>query len=164
MSQRIQLKVVEASLNSALAGVNDRFRAAQPAVQGAMRDRFYEMVMSNFGVAGADRPWHWQPLSPAYAKKVGRDIATLYVSGALKDSVMKGGEGSGTAGATVSMSDSSVPYATAHHRGVPENRGSVRRGLPARRVFPLTSANNVMPYTREQVVEAARSAAVRLFS
>lgn len=131
------------------------FEQAQPAVHGAMRDRLYDIIMANFGIAGPERPWAWHPLSDAYARKVGRPYATLHVTGALQDSILKGGlQGDST---VVEMSDLAVPYATAHHDGSPEgNRG--HPGLPARRVFPLQDDGEVLPWTRDQITEAAARA------
>lgn len=135
------------------AGLVGRLDAVRPGVQAAMRDRFFEIVMANFGIVGPDRPNAWDALSPLYAQKVGRTYATLHVSGALQGSVMKGGAGeSAGQGATVNMSDSSVPYAMAHHNGVPG------RNLPQRRVFPLDDNDQVLPWTESQVVEAAEKA------
>jgi phage gpG-like protein len=128
---------------------------ARPKVLKAMSDRCYAIIMANFGIAGPERPWAWEPLSYAYAQKVGRTFATLEVSGALKASVVQGGfEGEST---TVSMSDSSVPYATAHHFGSPSGNRK-HPGLPARRVFPVDERGEVLDWTRSEVAEAARQA------
>lgn len=126
--------------------LHDMIAEQRPAVNEAMGRRFYEMVQGNFGVAGVDRPMAWAPLSPAYAKKVGREIATLDLTGALRSAVMIGGfEGESV---TVSVSDSDVPYATVHQNG------SWR--MPKRPYFPIDDTGKVLPYTESQVVEAAQ--------
>ena len=157
----LTVNIAQDQLDSFEAITNAAVDRARPDVLAAMRDRFYDIVTENFGVAGPDRPWAWHELSPKYAAKVGRTYATLEVTGALRDSLMKGGtEGDTT---TVSMSDSSVPYATAHHEGAPAgNRG--HPGLPARRVFPIFETGDVMPWTFNEVLEAARAALGRELS
>lgn len=156
MNGGFQIDFQPGSLQSFESDLVSIFEQAQPAVHGAMRDRLYDIIMANFGIAGPERPWAWHPLSDAYARKMGRPYATLYVTGALKDSIMKGGiQGDST---TVAMSDAAgVPYATAHHDGSPEgNRG--HPGLPARRVFPLQDDGEVLPWTAGQIEEAAARA------
>lgn len=119
--------------------------------QLAMADAYYGIVMANFGSAGFDRPWAWPPLSPAYAKRVGRTFATLYVTGALKDTVQK--DISNPEVYMVSMGNTAtVPYALAHHYGVAENN------LPARRVFPMFYDDSMTDKTADLVEKAARAA------
>lgn len=126
--------------------ITDMVAEVRPKVNAAMGQRFYDLVQGNFGVAGVDRPMAWAPLSPAYAKKVGREIATLDLTGALRSAIMIGGsEGESV---TVSVSDSSVPYATVHQNG------SWR--MPKRPYFPIDDTGKVMPYTAGQVTEAAQ--------
>jgi len=126
--------------------ITDMVSEVRPKVNAAMGQRFYELVQGNFGVAGVDRPMAWAPLSPAYAKKVGREIATLDLTGALRSAVMIGGsEGESV---TVSVSDADVPYATVHQNG------SWR--MPKRPYFPIDDTGKVMPYTAGQVTEAAQ--------
>lgn len=124
------------------------FNSIKVEVQGAMADAFYEVVMGNFGTLGFDRPWDWAPLSPAYARKVGRSYATLFVTGALKDSVKH--ESVNPDAASVWVSDGDVPYATAHHYGV------ASKNLPARRVFPVDLAGHVTQLTLDWVTDALR--------
>jgi len=149
------LTISEASLAAMQGDIARAVAKARPRVLKAMSDRCYAIIMSNFGIAGPERPWAWEPLSPAYAKSVGRTYATLEVSGALRASVMQGGyEGEST---EISMSDSSVPYTSAHHFGVP--RGNRRHpGLPGRRVLPLDERGEVLTWTRSEVHDAARRA------
>ncbi len=131
------------------AEVERHFESIKLEVQAAMAAAFYEIVMGNFGTIGTDRPWDWSPLSPAYARKVGRSYATLHVTGALQASVKQ--DATSPDAASVSMSDADVPYATAHHYGVPG------RNLPARRVFPLDLAGHVTQFSSDYVVDAAKT-------
>lgn len=118
-------------------------RALRADLEKAMAHRFWEMTLSNFGIAGADRPRYWPPLSPAYAKKVGREVATLYVSGRLKGAVHQEGN-------TVSVSNADAPYALAHQFG------SRKANLPARPYFPIKPNGDCMDFTYSQVVEAGQ--------
>jgi len=121
---------------------------ARPAVNAAMGKRFYELVQGNFGIAGVDRPMHWAPLSPAYARKVGRTIATLDLTGNLRSAIMVGGtEGESV---TVSVSDGMIPYASVHQTGGTR--------MPQRPYFPIDDDGEVMPYTASEVVAAASKA------
>lgn len=112
-----------------------------PAVESSMAERFKEMTLSNFGIAGADRPLDWPRLSPRYARKVGREIATLVVSGRLKGAIH-------TTENVVSVSNAQVPYATVHQEG--------GKNMPARPYFPIRKDGTCMPYTLAQVKEAAQ--------
>lgn len=113
-------------------------------VEESMAERFFEMTLANFGIAGADRPKPWVPLSPAYAKKVKRQIATLVVSGTLKNAVHV------TDKNRVEIENQDVPYAMAHQYGY------ATRNLPARPYFPIDDKGECMPYTFSQLVEAGQ--------
>lgn len=128
----------------------------QPA-QAAMADVYKGVVDANFGSEGFDRPWPWEPLSPPYSKRVGRDFATLFVSGALKATVEK--DSSDAEASSVSMGNTGlVAYAMAHHHGYSKNN------LPARRVFPLTEDNSTTDKTMRLVTQAACEAIERSLS
>ncbi len=64
--------------------IEQKATEAQPHIQQAMGEMFKDIVMSNFGPTGIDRPAPWPPLSDrsaigrAYIRKVGRSFATLY--------------------------------------------------------------------------------------
>ena len=154
-----------ASLKALESGIRTRLETIKKPVQSAMADTLHGIVLANFGSTGFMRPWDWQRLSPAYAKKVGRTFATLFVTGALKSTVKK--DDSGDA-ASVSMANNSlVHYALAHHHGNPGNFGTTPQGsgeLPARRVFPLDEADHVTPEAVEMIVQAARVAAKEALS
>ena len=153
------LTIDQSELRALDGAVRAAVERARPHILKAMEGAMYDAVMDNFGPTGKDRPWPWHPLSEAYARRVGRKHATLQVSGALQASVqhytfIAGDESC----AVVSMDDGRVPYALAHHYGVPDGNRS-HPDLPARRVFPLDSSGEVLPATWVRVVEAARQAA-----
>ena len=147
---KYSLTVPQSSLDALSASVLFKFLAVKPVVELAMAERFRKMVLANFGIAGADRPTDWPPLSWSYALKVGRSIATLEVSGALKGAVKAGHDGDA---GFCSVSNADVPYAMGHQFG--SNR------LPARPYFPVDADGEVMPYTQSQVQEAAERALFR---
>jgi len=136
---------IEVNVNVFLGPVIERLESIRQPVQSAMADAYCGVVLENFGASGVDRPWAWAPLSPSYAKKVGRSYATLVVSGALKNSVKKT---DGRECSTVSMSDSDVSYATRHHHG--------GGNLPARRVFPIREDGSSTPGVVEAIVGVAQ--------
>ena len=122
-------------------------------VQMAMGEQMRDIVMSNFGATGVDRPEPWPPLSDrsevgrAYIRKVGRSYATLYESGFMAGCVRNTDELDGSA---VSLSDSDCPYATRHHFGDPAHN------LPQRRVFPIRRDGSITDYSKEAVIDAAK--------
>lgn len=123
-------------------------------VQSAMADAMYGIVMGNFGESGLMRPWEWQALSSAYAKRVGRTYATLYVTGALKSTVTKSSD---SEAGRVGMANSGlVPYAMRHHKGDDI--------MPSRRVFPLDSGNDVLQEAVKIVQEAACAKVQEVFA
>ena len=121
------------------------------------------IVLANFGSTGFMRSQDWQMLSKDYARKVGRSFATLFVTGALKGTVVKDGTNPG--GATVSMGNTGlVPYALAHHHGNPGNFGFTVPGsgdLPMRRVFPMDPANDQVTAEAAELVTRAAEAKVK---
>jgi hypothetical protein len=123
-------------------------------VQLAMAEAFEDTVLNNFGPVGEDRPFDWPPLSPAYAKKVGRTFATLYVTGSMKQAVKIDSQ---MESADVVLADADCAYATPHHA-----LRVASPGLPTRRVFPIDEANEVTPYTFRKVVDAAADALGRM--
>jgi phage gpG-like protein len=127
-------------------------RVREP-VQNAMGEKFFEIVRLNFGQWGVDRPIEWAPLSRWYAKQVGRDYATLFLTGKLESSVKF--ETTPDC-ARVSVSDADVEYATRHQYG------DDSRHLPARPYFPIDNSGDAMPFTREQVEQAARDEFARV--
>ena len=133
-----------AEITAKLAGV-------KVPVQMAMGEQMRDIVMSNFGATGVDRPEPWPPLSDrsevgrAYIRKVGRSYATLYESGFMAGCVRNTDE---LDGSKVSLSDSDVPYASKHHFGT--------HNMPQRRVFPIHRDGNMTDYSKEAVIDAAK--------
>ena len=121
----------------------------QQPVQQAMAEQFRDIVMSNFGETGLDRPAPWPPLSDrsaigrAYIRKVGRTYATLYLTGAMAGAVR---QTDGPDGSSVSLSDTDVAYATRHHDG---------QGVPKRRVFPILDDGNITDKSKAMTIDAA---------
>lgn len=149
MNYQIDMTLDQGSMTAWQRFILQKFDQARTPVQGAMAEKFFEIVRMNFGDFGFDRPIEWAPLSPDYARRVGREHATLLVSGRLAGAVkLDVTEERGR----VSVSDQDVPYALAHQYG------SDRRNLPARPYFPIDENGNPMPKTLELVNEAAREA------
>lgn len=145
------------SLRQMEAAFAQRLDRTRDTVQAAMADAYKGIVDANFGSGGFSRPWPWAPLSPEYARRVGRRFATLYVTGALKGTVQKEAPAGG-APAEVSMSNTGlVPYAMAHHFGNPAGTRQ-RPGLPARRVFPMNEDGSPTQIAASTVAQAARRA------
>lgn len=145
---KVEMSVSRQELTGLESFLAEAFDSCRPALLDAMSGRFLEVVHGNFGIAGVDRPNQWAPLSPAYAKKVGREIATLRLTGALEAAIVRGGfEGDSV---TVSVSNSDVPYATVHQTG------STR--MPKRPYFPIDDQGEVLDWTRGQVIESAQEA------
>jgi len=133
-----------AEITAKLAGV-------KVPVQMAMGEQMRDIVMSNFGATGVDRPEPWPPLSDrsevgrAYIRKVGRSFATLYETGAMAGAVRETDE---LDGSKISLSDSDCPYATKHHEGT--------NIMPRRRVFPIRNDGTITDYSKEAVIDAAK--------
>lgn len=135
-------------LESFQRGILQKAEEAKTPVQAAMGEKFFEIVRGNFGDVGVDRPFAWAPLSPAYAKRMGREHATLYVTGALEGAIKF--ETTEDA-ATVSVSNDDVPYATRHQYGEPS------ANLPARPYFPIETNGTPLSFTEGEVQAAARA-------
>lgn len=150
MKLSLNANVTLSSLQTAKLGamIAKRITRIQEPVNRAMAIQFRQCVYDNFGSSGAFRPHQWAMLSPAYARKVKRTYATLFVTGRLKSSIK--------AGATlergrVSISNADAPYALAHQFGYPEGN------LPDRPYFPILGGKVLGP-VRFLVVLAARLA------
>ena len=115
-----------------------------------MAGRFREIVMENFGETGTDRPEEWPALSPKYAKRVGREEATLFVTGTLMNSVEIDPYNPDAAVVSTKCS-----YAMAHQYG--------EGNMPKRPFFPMTDLE-LTPYAEQQVMEAAQHEAERLLA
>jgi phage gpG-like protein len=113
--------------------------------ENAMAQRFWQITRSNFGYFGIDRPYTWPPLSARYSRKVGRTVATLIVSGHLRDSVHI------EDGNKVVVNSDDCPYALAHAYG------SRKTNLPPRMYFPIDAQGQPLPWTAEQLAQAAQA-------
>lgn len=119
--------------------------------QAAMAEKFFEITRENFGDTGVDRPLEWANLSPKYARRVGRDHATLFLSGELESSLNFDGTNP-----EFSEVWTDNDYALAHQFGNPS------RNLPPRPFMPLTNESDseyaeLTDYAAEQVVAAAQA-------
>lgn len=147
---RIEFNVTAGSESALSNFVQEAIEESRPAINEAMGKRFYEVLQGNFGIAGVDRPMAWAPLSPAYAKKVGREIATLDLTGKLRGAITTTVT---PESAVVSVSNDDVPYATVHQTGGTR--------MPKRPYFPIDDRGEVLDYTAGEVTEAAARAMER---
>ncbi len=144
----IEATMDQSEVNALSEHVQDQIEFAAMRVQAAMAAAYVDVIASNLGPWGIDRPFPWEPLSPGYAKKVGRKFATLYDTGAMARAVKT--DNSKAYASEVSISDGDVPYATAHQYGYPPNN------LPARPYFPFNpQTGETTPFTLELVRQAA---------
>jgi phage gpG-like protein len=142
------------TINATVEGLVDllaaEFQAAKVAGQAAMAEKFFEITRENFGNDGIDRPIEWPALSPKYAKRVGREHATLFVSGELEASLTW----QSTPEYAEVFTDSE--YAEVHQFGGGNH-------IPARPFMPLKNASAVedaelTDFAAEQVIKAAENA------
>tara|TARA_R110000868_G_scaffold245626_7_gene502225 strand:+ start:13600 stop:14079 length:480 start_codon:yes stop_codon:yes gene_type:complete len=146
------LSISETQLERLTGGIASRLDEVKRDVQEAMAEQFRDIVMSNFGPAGTDRPFPWPALSDrseigrAYIKKVGRSYATLYETGKMAQAVKT--EHTEQASSVI-LDNADCPYATRHHWG---DKGE---SLPIRRVFPIKMDGQITDYTKDAVMEAA---------
>jgi phage gpG-like protein len=130
--------------------LTDELRELKQAAQAAMAEKFFEITRENFGDNGVDRPIEWPALGFKYAMRVGREHATLFLTGELEASI---------------QIDSSNPdfaevfteneYAAAHQLGTQQ--------LPARPFFPIVGdmqleSAQLTNFAQEEVLKAAQQA------
>lgn len=152
---RARIELNPGSLRGLEREVKNRIKDAQGKTEFAMAETFLNCVLDNFGATGRFRPWSgWPPLSPAYAKKVGRTYATLEVSGRLKESVLIELEGRNFA---VTADDARVPYSTVHQFGGGNN-------IPQREYFPIFDDGTPYRQVQDLVEEAAQRKLEELLS
>ena len=147
MRVAVKFSIPEAAITALGRNLKTEIEPARQSAQNAMADIFHQITLSNFGMQGMDRPSEWADLSPAYAKKVHREAATLNVSGALIGAIKVAYAEDAS---TVSVSSDDIPYALAHQFGNPKGN------LPARPYFPIDVNGQVTQYTREQVLDIAK--------
>lgn len=143
----------EASLRNAETGIVKEFEKVRSGIEQAMAEKFFEIVRSNFGVAGVDRPTEWAPLTESYSRRMRRDYATLFVTGRLEQGVKMETLPDGS---RVFISDSDVSYSLS------QQYGSSKNNLPARPYFPIDAEGNVTPFTLDEVTEASNQELARL--
>lgn len=126
-----------------------RLEKARTPVHRAMAGQFRQCTLDNFGASGSFRPHQWAKLSPRYARKVGRDYATLNVTGKLRSAIkMSANSDKGK----VSVSSAECDYALAHQFGYDANN------LPARPYFPIYTNGEIMWPVQRLVKNAAQLA------
>ncbi len=151
---RISATIDRGQLKSVTDGVKRTMAEVKGRVQNSMASAFRDCVLANFGGAERFVEQPYPPLSPAYARKVGRSYATLYVSGKLKGSIYVGIDDDDSA--TVSVSNNTVPYAKSHQYGTSR--------MPARPFFPVDEDGGILPEVEELVMLAAREEFIRLMA
>jgi len=125
--------------------VGAELAALKVPCQAAMADVVFETTRSNFGASGKDRPIEWEALrDERYAKKVGRDYATLHLKGTLEESIDL--DSSNEDAAIVFCMDEPV-YAKAHQEGI--------GNMPERPFFPIIpKSNDLTPATTAECLSA----------
>lgn len=132
----------------------DVFQRIKVPVQAAMAGRFRELVLQNFGETGTDRPIEWESLrSEKYARKVGRDYATLYVDGKLMDSIEVDPYNPDAASVFTNCE-----YAVAHQWG------DESKNLAARPFFPMSNDGFITPDAMNEVTIAAAGELERILT
>lgn len=145
----IEATMDQSDVNALSEHVQDQIEFAAMRVQAAMAAAYVDVIASNLGSWGIDRPLPWAPLSPGYAKKVGRKFATLYETGAMARAVKT--DNSKAYASEVSISEGDCPYALAHQFGYPPHN------LPARPYFPFDpTTGETTPYTLGLMREVAQ--------
>lgn len=130
---KITLQITQQQIDALGDHLEKRIEEARLAAQEAGANAIYDMIQSNIGGEhGEHRPAPWPPLSPAYAKKVGRTYATLRVSGLLQSMIKVTHLHDAS---VVSIDNADVPYALAHQFGA--------GNLPARPYFPLMAGGDL---------------------
>lgn len=148
---QILVGIDEADIELMSEELLEEVEANRQRIQGAMGEKYFEIVRGNFGEVGVDRPITWLPLSWSYAQRVKRSHATLFVTGKLESAIKF--DNSNPDEAVISVSTSEIPYAAAHQFGYPAH------GLPARPYFPFNpDTGETMPFTMQLVKEAGDAA------
>jgi len=114
-------------------------------VHAAMAKRYRQVVLGAFGANGQNRPTMWQPLSPAYAKRIaksgGQPVPTLYRRGTIFNSI--GESASEQMGSVFTFN----PLAEYHQFGTDK--------LPSRPFFPFDRAGNPTRFIQLQMEQVA---------
>ena len=142
-----EIEISQEELNAMGMHVQSQLWSLKSNAQLAMAMALQDVVFANFGQTGIDRPEPWAPLSPRYAKKVGRTFATLEVSGDLKNQVRI--DDTDLDKTRVYANNSEVPYVLAHQFGYEQNN------LPARPFFPITADGELTDFSQREIHAAA---------
>lgn len=132
-----------------------------PGLSGLLRtmgETLAQLTRENFGATGISRPHEWEALrDERYARKVGRDYATLYVTGDLFNSI-ECQEPIGNMVTVIAGQGDSERYASAHQFG--EGK------MPERPFFPVVGDfdTKLTPYAEARITEAANNELERIFS
>ena len=130
--------------------ISEQLMNVKTSVQGAMAGRFLELTRENFGQSGTNRPIGWENLrSKKYAKRVGRDYATLFLSGELFDSLKI--ETSSPDHAAVWTENE---YANTHQWG-DESRNIANR--PFMPLYGNAFSSDISNEAKQHLIEAAQS-------
>lgn len=149
MNYRAETSISTLALGAMSGRVLLRIQKVRAPVHAAMAGQFYQCVLDNFGASGSFRIHQWAQLSPAYARKVRRDYATLNVTGKLRSAIKKS---SSEINGRVSVSKGECEYSLAHQFGYPKNN------LPARPYFPIYTDGTVLGSVKHLVRDAAQLA------
>lgn len=110
-------------------------RGERDAILRKLGAKLKFLTVQNFGFSGTNRSSTWSPLSPLYAKRVKRSVATLELSGDLFRSLRV----SAPDGNSITVSTDS-PYAETHQKGY--------KHVPARPYFPILPDGSATPYAQ----------------
>lgn len=149
-----EISVSSLSLGAMDQSITKRCQKAKEPVNLAMSVQFRQCIYDNLGASGLFRPHQWALLSPAYARKMKRNYATLNVSGALRAGIKRD---SNADKGRVYITNSNVPYATAHQWGNADGN------LPDRPYFPIRKDGSVLQGVKDLVLRAARLALTTKF-
>lgn len=154
MNLSFTMSIPQGQLGKLERDLSRKVNLAPLPVNLAMAQAFQSCVKANFGYTGWFRPKPWVKLTKAYARKVGRSVATLFVSGRLMNSVKAGADKQSGA---VAVSKTDVIYALAHQFGYE------RGGQPARPYFPIHDDGEVTSTVQRICLNAAREQVLRIF-
>jgi phage gpG-like protein len=147
VNYRAEISISSLALGAMSGRVLLRLQKVQAPVHAAMAGQFYQCTLDNFGASGSFRIHQWAKLSPAYARKVRRDYATLNVTGKLRSAIKKS---SSEVSGRVSVSKGECEYALVHQFG--------GKTMPDRPYFPIHTDGSVLGSVKTLVREAAQLA------
>ena len=144
---RFVFTLKQSDVDAAMRGVMQRLNGPQKRrVLYRMAREFYEITASNIGTIGAARPSEWPPLSPRYAKRVGRSHATMLLTGEMFRSIRV------SATQDAGQISTTNPYAAAHQYG--------EAPQPLRPFMPMTGTQGnerLTPYAEKRLIDVAQA-------